>query len=239
MLTAIQDRVVQGPVSNEAYGRHLIIDPTCDTNRPDTFPTQAVVVTIAARKIIDLSKAGDKIKGLVVAGERDPMGHVEFRAIAENLKELHKKWFPKSALVLVAHGAYLSDADLRHTLNLFDRPMVRFEYGTQKSFTALTGRKGPELKEIASNICKIELERWILNATFVRGKGSADNSTDSEIKGWLKYVEEFKPGTVRIGTIPKAAAGRDLKPVPKARMREIEALVTEKTGLPVEMAPGR
>lgn len=236
MLTAILERVVQGPIDSEPYGRHILIDPTCATNRPDTFPTQAVVVTTAARRIIELSKAGEKVRAIVVAGERDPMEHEDFREIAENLKELQKKWFPKAPMILDAHGFHLGNADLRHTLNLFERPLVRFSYGTQKTFAAVTGRPGAELKDVVENLSKIELERWVLNATFVRG--GVDNSKDSEIKNWLKYVDEFKPGTIRIGTIPKADTERKLKPITKTRLAEIETFVSEKTGIPVELADG-
>ena len=234
MLTAILDRVVQGPLDHEAHERHIRIDPTTETNRPDTFPTQAVVVTTAARRIIDLSKNGDKVKSLVITGDRDPMEHEDFREIAENIKELQKKWFPKAAMVLETHGFHMDTADLRHTLSLFDRPLVRFEYGTQKSFSGLTGRKGGDLKEIVENLSKIELERWILTATFVRG--GTDNSTASEVKNWLKYVEDLNPGGVRIGTLAKEDKERKLKPVTKSRMDEITAQVAEKTGLQVEIA---
>ncbi|QDU69861.1 hypothetical protein [Engelhardtia mirabilis] len=234
MLTAILERVVQGPLDHEAHERHIRIEPTCETNRPDTFPTQAVVVTTAARRIIDLSKNGDKVKSLVITGDRDPMEHGDFREIAENIKELQKKWFPKATMVLETRGFHMDTADLRHTLSLFDRPLVRFEYGTQKSFTALTGRKGTDLKDIVENLDKIELERWVLTATFVRG--AADNSTPSEVKNWLKYVEDLKPGGVRIGTLAKEDKERKLKPVTKTRMDEIEAQIAEKTGLQVELA---
>ncbi|MEO0651497.1 MAG: hypothetical protein AAFZ65_12550, partial [Planctomycetota bacterium] len=157
MLAEQMERVVQGPLDSERHGRHLLVEPTCETNRPGVFPTQAVVVTTAARRIIELSKDGQKLADVVVGGSIDPMLHEDFREIAENLKELCKKWYPKVGMTLETKGLALHNADLRHCLTLFQRPIVRFEYGTQKSFAALTGAKPGDLKDVAENICRLEL----------------------------------------------------------------------------------
>jgi wyosine [tRNA(Phe)-imidazoG37] synthetase (radical SAM superfamily) len=233
MLSALTERVVQGPLENERHGRHLLVDPTCETNRPDTHPTQAVVITTAARRIIELSKAGEKLGGVVLVGQPDPMLHREFRDIAENLKELCKKWYPKVVLTLETRGLNLGTADLRHCLTLFDRPLVRFEYGTQKTFAALTGRKPQDLKDVAENIGRIDFERWVVEACFVRGE--VDNTTDSELRAWMKYIEDWKPGGVRVTTTAKPNTELKTKPVTKTKLQQIAEKTTEKCGVPVEV----
>lgn len=228
------ERVVQGPLTSERHGRHVLIEPTCETNRPDVYPTQAVVVTTAARRIIELSKASEKIADVVVSGDTDPMLHEDFREIAENLKELCKKWYPKVGMTLETKALALHNADLRHCLTLFGRPIVRFEYGTQKTFAAITGQKPAMLKEVAENLGRVELERWIMEVRLVRG--AADNSTESELRAIAKYATEFKPGSMLVSTPAKADPQTKLKPVSKTALDKAVATLADKTGLEVEIA---
>jgi wyosine [tRNA(Phe)-imidazoG37] synthetase (radical SAM superfamily) len=233
MLTALMERVVQGPLENERHGRHLLIEPTCETNRPDVYPTQAVVVTTAARRIIELSKAGEKIADVVVSGATDPMLHEDFREIAENLKELCKKWYPKVGMTLETNGFALGTADLRHCLTLFARPIVRFSYGTQKTFAALTGRKPADLKDVAENIGRVELERWVMEVCLVRG--GVDNSTESELRGIAKYASEFRPGSIQLTTLAKPDPELKTKAVTKTAIEKAQAKLADKTGVEVRI----
>lgn len=229
------ERVVQGPLESERHGRHLLIEPTCDTNRPGVYPTQAVVVTTAARRIIELSKAGEKIADVVVGGAVDPMLHEDFREIAENLKELCKKWYPKIGMTLQTQGLALHNADLRHCLTLFARPIVNFSWGTQKTFAALTGQKPAELKAVTEHLNRVELERWIMEVRLVRG--GVDNSTDSELRSIAKYASEMKPGTILLTTPAKADPDTKTKPVTKTALEKAAATLAEKSGIEVEIGP--
>ena len=232
MIAEVMERVVTGPVDHPQFGKSLIIDPGVPAARADQFVTQAFVVTTAARRIIELSKNGDKIKAVIVANaERDPMAHPEFRQISENLRELMNKWFPKASLVLESNGQHLEDPEYRHALSSYHRPILRFEAGTQKTFAAITGCKPGEFKDVCTNLSKLELDRWVLRANFVRG--GPDNSTDSEFKNWLGHVEQFNPGLIQV-TTPKKA-GKETKPVTKSRMTEIAEKTTAKTGVEVEI----
>lgn len=231
MFAAMLERVVQGPEDSGRYGRTLRVDPTCDSGRPGHFPTQAVIVTTAARRLIELSKAGEKLQNVLVAGEKDPMLHPDIRQVCENVKELCHKWYPKVQLTLEAEALRLATAEYRHLLTIFHRPIVRFEAGTQKVFSSLTGERGAgSMKQAIENLEKIELERWILLARF--GKAPADNSSDAEVKAWIGNLKNLKPAQVLIGGHPKDAKR---KPAPKARLEEIASQVAEKTGLSVEV----
>jgi hypothetical protein len=230
MLPAL-DELVRGPEKCGHLGQCLLIEPTCSTHKKNQFPSQAVVVTNAARRMIELSKAGEKLNSIVVHGDQDPASHPEFRAISENLRELTNKWFARSDLVLLSDSQNLDRTDVQIALALYDKPILRFEAGTQKTFKELTGARPTQFKEMVENLSRLELERMILQACFVRG--AADNSTDSELKAWYKYVADFKPASVQIYTLPKAT--NDLKPVTKAKLEKIAAEVSDKVGIPCEI----
>jgi wyosine [tRNA(Phe)-imidazoG37] synthetase (radical SAM superfamily) len=207
----------------------------CEHGLPETIPiltrthqrpSSGVVVTSAARKIIELSKAGEKVKTILVAGPADPTLHPNLKEITENLRDLRNKWFPKAALRLHTRGEGLDAADTRRALLIYDKPIVRFEWGTVKTFTAMTGQKGPKLQGLANNLHGVD--RLILEARFVRG--GPDNSTDSEVKAWIKRVVEIAPREVQIMTIRGTPAKKTggPRPVTATRLEQISAQLSEK-----------
>lgn len=233
MIQKLQEEVVQGPLEHVRFGRSLVVRPTLETARVGRFVTQATVVTTAARHLIALSKAGERIQSLVVEGtEVDPTLHPEFPEISQNLRELLAKWFPKAALCLLAEAPDLSRPQVRHALGFYHQPIVELEPGTQKTAVARAGERGRQLKQLVEDMGRLTLERLIVQGTFVRGR--VDNTKDNEIRAWIRHLVEIKPAGIHIRTPPRARGGVE-RPVTKTRMSEIAELVSEKTGVPVEV----
>ena len=78
----------------------------------------------------------------------------------------------------------------------------------------------------------LTIEKLGVRAEFVRG--GVDNSKDTEVKAWVRLLADIRPAVIRLST-PKRAQGK-VKPITKTRMKEIAELVTEKTGIQVEVA---
>jgi len=208
--------------------------PICDHGLPETIPiltranqrpSSGVVVTSAARKIIELSKAGEKIRTILVAGPADPTLHPHLKEITENLRDLRNKWFPKAALALHTLGEGLDAPATRRALFIYDKPILRFEWGTAKTFTAMTGQKGTKLQELAEGVRNVE--RLIVEARFVRG--GPDNSTEAEVKAWIKRILDLSPREVQIMTVPGSAARKTggPRPVTATRLEQISAQLSE------------
>jgi hypothetical protein len=231
MIAQLQADVVQGPIAHPELGRTVIVRPTLETARANRFPTQAVIVTSAARRLIELSKEGDKVETVLVEGEKDPTSHPEFHEISANLKELLKKWFPKAKLCLQSVSPELERPQARHAIGFYDTVLLRFEAGTQKTYAALTGERPQTFKAMVENLGRLDHGRMIVRADFVRG--DVDNSRDAEVRAWIRHLTDIRPAGVRIST-PAKARGK-ARPVPKTRMTQIAEMVTEKTGIPVEV----
>lgn len=235
MFAALTEELVTGPEAHAEFELTLSVHPLADTGKPGRYASQAVIVTTAARRIIELSKDGAKVKSILVAAPEgaDPMIHPEFRDISQNLRELTDKWFPKSKLTIVSPGLHLEDPERRISLTAYHRPILHFEAGTQKTFAALTGEDPQRFKDVCSAIEQIDMERWILRCCFVRG--DIDNSTDSELRYWLSKVETFNPAQIQITTLPKADTKRKLKPITATRLNAIAEKIAEKTEREVEI----
>jgi hypothetical protein len=236
-FTAVTDcPIFSGPKKTERLGTALAVDLgshdlALAVSRDNRMPRASVVVTTAARNMIRISKAGEKAEAIVVWGSHsDPTRHPDFREIAENLRDLRNKWFGKAKLCLISHDPQVDDADLRHVLGVFDKVFLRVEWGTAKTFAALTGRKSGEFATFLSHIG--HLEHLIVTARFLKA-GEIDNSSDAEVKAWLKKIAELKPREVMVLNSAEAKiGGKKVKSATAKRLAEIVAEVTAKTGVP-------
>jgi len=235
MFAALTEELVTGPDAHDEFELTLSVHPLADTGKSGRYASQAMIVTTAARRIIELSKDGAKVKTILIDAPegQDPMVHPEFRDIAQNLRELTDKWFPKSKLTVVSPALHLDDPERRISLTAFHRPILLFEAGTQKTFAALTDQDPQRFKDVCTAIEQIDMERWILRACFVRG--DVDNSTDTELRYWLSKVETFKPAHIQITTLPKADTKRKIKPVTATRLNAIAEKIAKKTEREVEI----
>jgi len=110
---------------------------------------------------------------------------------------------------------------------------VRLEAGTQKTYTALTGRPGADFKSLVEHLGSLDLPNLHLVARFVRG--DVDNSTDNEVRAWVRYAAAARPKAVELSTLARARKAEGLKPITKTRMNELVELVSEKLGITPEV----
>lgn len=236
--TVLESPVFQGPIKTERFGLVLGIDLGCAesgmvVSRDVCMPRASYVITTAARHVIRLSKSGEKIDGLLVWGsETDPTMHPEFREITGNLRDLRNKWFAKAKLTLATDASRIEAPDVRHAMSIYDAAVVRFEWGTAKTFASATGKKSAEFANLCAHLG--HLENLVFQARFVRSE--IDNTAEAEVKAWVKKVAELKPRGVHILTAD--AKSKKMKPLPKSRLAEIVEEVTEKTGLTPQIFTG-
>lgn len=227
--------VITGPARNDHWGRSLTVDlgaldSTLAISRENRLTRSSVIVTLAAQELMRLSKAGEKANNILVVGsEVDPTRHPGFREISENLRALRNKWFPRAKLNLISDDPELSDVEVRISLGSYDRPVMRMEYGTVKTFQKLTGHKPTDLADIVKDLSS--LDRVTIRAQFVRG--DVDNSTDNEVKGWIKRLCEIQPQEIFISTPPSRKRKGQPQGVTPVRLKEISDLVAEEVGATV------
>lgn len=233
-LALLQLEVVRGPSKLAGLGHALEVLPTADTGREGVFPGQAIIVTTAARRMIEMSKASEKLEAIAVTGAIDPLVHRDFREITENLKELGKKWYPKVPLCLMASVLNLENSDARHACSIYDRMIVRIDAGTQKVFSVAHagshGAKSKSLKDAVEQLAAVEHPRLIVQTCL--SQGDVDNVAEAEQRAWLTVLARLRPSQVQLAVPAKGSKGR--KAPSKSKLDEIGAKVTEKVGAPVQ-----
>jgi len=231
--------LILGPKKADRLGVILGVDlgaseVVLSVSRETRMPRASVLVTTAARHIIRVSKLGDKIDTLLVHGSSiDATLHPDFREITGNLRDLRNKWFAKAKLWLVSDDPHVDRPEVRLSLPIYDRVVVRLEAGTQKAYNALTGRKPAEYATLMTQLAAID--RLVIQARFY--KGEIDTCTDTEVKAWVKKLSELKPREVYLLNPESKPANKKLKPAPKARVSEIAKELTDKTGIQATILP--
>jgi wyosine [tRNA(Phe)-imidazoG37] synthetase (radical SAM superfamily) len=228
VVALLQLEVLRGPQRRPGLGQCLEVLPTSDTGRPGVFPGQGIIVTRAARRLIELSKAGEKLDSIAVLGPSDPTLHAEFREITENLKELARKWYPKLGLTLLTGPLHLTAPEVRHACSLYERMIVRLDGAAQKTFSALQpGSKGASLKTAIDQLAALEHSGLVLRTQLCQG--TVDTTTEAELKAWIALATRLRPQLIQISTIAKGGT-KGQKPVAKGRLEDFAAKLTEKSG---------
>lgn len=220
---------MHGPRRTHRLGNVLVVDLTAPqqnlvVERGSVLPRASLIVTTAARLVMEHSKAGEKVEHLVVVGStEDPLLHPDFREVTENLKALRDKWYPRAKLCVFTNCRDLGSGQLRQTLGVYDKLFLDFEWGTAKTFSTITGEKSTLLAELTRQLAG--LNHLIVQAHFFRGE--ADNSSEAEVKSWIKKLHEVRPQEVHIFTEPRKIPGKSTKAITKTRQKEIVDAVAE------------
>ena len=229
MTTTESSPILHGIKKSPRLGKVIAIDLTAPqsnlvTERGSVLPRASLVVTTAARFLIENSKAGEKVENIVIVGSTvDPAEHPDIREIAENLRALRDKWYPRAKLCVFTQCCDLAAPERRIALGYFDKVFLAFEWGTTKTFTQMTGNKGTQLTALTRQLASFE--HLYVQAHFYRG--DADNSTEAELKGWIKRLQEVRPSEVHILEGPRPVEGMKLKAVTKTRHQQIIDAVSE------------
>lgn len=236
MTTTAASNIIHGPMKTRRFGMALVFDITApQTNlvveRGSAIPRASVIVTSAARRIIDHSKAGDKVESIVVMGsEENPTLHPDLKEITENLRALRGKWFARAKLCLISDTPEIEPSAVS-ALHMYDSLLQTYEWGSAKLFTALTGAKGPELTALTKQLGVFE--NLVVRTRFFRG--DLDNSTDREIRSWLKRLADITPREIEVVKGAKPEGKKALKAITKTREQEILDEIGESTGVPVSV----
>jgi len=236
MTSTAASTIIYGPMKTRRFGTAMFFDITApQTNlvveRGSAIPRASVIVTSAARRIIDHSKAGDKVESIVVIGSQEnPTQHPDIKEITENLRALRGKWYARAKLSIVSDTPEVSSSAVT-ALHMYDNLLQTYEWGSTKVFTATTGVKGTEL----AGLTKIlgSFENLVIRTRFYRG--DLDNSSEREVKGWIKRLLEMGPREIEVikGSLPKSK--KTVSAITKTREQQILDEIGESTGLPVNV----
>ena len=249
MATFLFDEIIFGPVRSRRLGVSLGINllPTkrkiCNFNciycecgwtrdiekAVSRLPGRKEVYNALESKLSELIKKNIIPDVITYAGNGEPTLHPDFPGIIDDSIILRDKYFKKTRIAVLSNATTISNPLIKNALLKVDQNILKLDSAFDSTIKIHNQpRVNVNVEELINNLIGFD-GKLIIQTLFLRGiyNGKVvDNTTQVEIREWLKAIERIKPSEVMIYTISRdTPEGARLKKVPLNELREIAALV--------------
>jgi len=239
----LQASFVYGPVASRRLGRSLGINPLpievkactydclyCQYGLETPIPSAGALPADAfpaAEEILRQleSTARDRqgeVDAITFSGNGEPTLHPRFPDLVDGVIDVRDRLLPDARVVLLSNATTVGDARIRDAIRRIDDPILKIDAGGEKTWRRVN-RPDPAVSfdEIIARLGS--LEGIIVQSMFFSGDGVRvrGNGGEAEVGAWLDVVGRVAPRLVQIYSLDRTPAVGALRPVPKARLREI------------------
>ncbi len=251
MATFLFDKIIFGPVKSRRLGVSLGINLlpsnrkicnfnciycecgwTHDSNpAKGNLPSRQKVYEALEQKLISMKRGGEAPDVITFAGNGEPTLHPEFPGIIDDSIALRNRYFPGAKIAVLSNSTAISKPHIKEALLKVDQNILKLDSAFDLTVHI---HNQPRVNVKVDDLIR-ELEGFrghlIIQTLFLRGiyKGKKiDNTTEKEIKAWLKAIKRIRPAEVMIYTISRdTPEGGELSKVPLAELRHIASLVNK------------
>jgi Fe-S oxidoreductases len=249
MATFLFDEIIFGPVRSRRLGVSLGINllPTkrkiCNFNciycecgwtrdiekAVSHLPRREEVYNALESKLSELNKKSIIPDVITYAGNGEPTLHPDFPGIIDDSIILRDKYFKKTRIAVLSNATTISNPLIKNALLKVDQNILKLDSAFDSTIKIHNQpRVNVNVEELINNLIGFD-GKLIIQTLFLRGiyNGKVvDNTTQVEIREWLKAIERIKPSEVMIYTISRdTPEDARLKKVPLNELKEIAALV--------------
>ena len=250
MATFLFDEIIFGPVKSRRLGVSLGINLlpvgkkicnfnciycecglTGDDDNLINLPSREEVYEALDKKLSIMKVNNQSPDVITYAGNGEPTLHPQFAGIIDDSIKLRNKYFPESRIAVLSNATAITRPVIREALLKVDQNILKLDSACDST---IKNHNQPKKTVIASDLIN-ELKKFegklIVQTLFLRGsfKGSKiDNTTQEEISGWLKAINEIRPSEVMIYTISRdTPEGGNLEKVSLSELHDIAKMVNE------------
>ncbi len=259
MSTFLFDEIIFGPVKSRRLGVSLGINllPTkrkiCNFNciycecgwtkdageEMTRLPSREDVFKALDAKLTSMRASNQAPDVITYAGNGEPTLHPEFPGIIDDSIILRNKHFPHAKIAVLSNATTITKPQIKAALLKIDKNILKLDSSFDSTIkTHNQPVTNMSADELIGNLAGFD-GKLIIQTLFLRGKykGQAvDNTTPSEIEGWLNALARIKPSEVMIYTISRdTPEGGELTKVPVSELREIASFV-EKLGIKTQVS---
>lgn len=250
MSTIIYPSPIFGPVNSRRLGVSLGINLMPDDGKVCSFdclycecgfnadfrpthkrPTREQVKAGLAEVLENRHKNHEPLDDITFAGNGEPTGHPDFKAIVEDTVAVRNQYFPEAKLSVLSNSTYIYKEEVRDALMLVDNNILKLDTVDMDYIKKLDRPQQPnyDVKEIIKYL-KMFKGHVIIQTMFLRGD-DMDNTTEKYIGPWLEAVKDIQPEKVMVYTIDRETPDKKLEKAPREVLDAIKTRV-EALGIP-------
>lgn len=244
MATIIYPSPIFGPVNSRRLGVSLGINLMPDDGKVCSFdclycecgfnadfrpkhkrPTRQEVKNALTEVLKKRHENQEPLDDITFAGNGEPTGHPDFKAIVEDTIEVRNQYFPEAKLSVLSNSTYIHKEEIREALMLVDNNILKLDTVDMDYIKKLDRPQQPsyDVEQIIKNL-KMFDGHVIIQTMFLCGDGM-DNTGEHYVAPWLEAVRDIKPEKVMVYTIDRETPDKLLKKASHETLDAIKARV--------------
>ncbi len=247
MATFLFDDIVFGPVKSRRLGNSLGINLLPDDAKVCTFNcvycecgwTSKVSsglpsgTEIRQRMDLEFKRLHENhvpVDVITFAGNGEPTLHPEFDTIIDQTIKLRNDFFPDAEIAVLTNATLLYKQGVNEALQKVEKPLLKLDSAIESTVKAMNQPQIPfDFQQYLEHIRNFPGKR-IIQTMFVRFQKNGaivDNTTEHELKAWLRELDRIKPDAVMIYSIARDTPDSTVTAVSKEELEKIASRVEE------------
>lgn len=257
MTTFLFDDIVFGPVKSRRLGASLGINllpvgsKCCNFNciycecgwtgegaSGARLPARSEIRERLENKLKQIRDENGLLDRITFAGNGEPTIHPDFPGIIDDTVYLRNQYFRDVKIAVLSNASNLDDPEVFRALVRVDMNILKLDSSRDETVRLMNQPPANyRVQKVIDGMIRFN-GRFILQTLFIRGTihgQPVDNTTEEEVKGWLRVVKKIKPSLVMIYTIERDTPVDTLFKAPQEVLDSI-AMRTRKLGFAVQVS---
>lgn len=168
---------------------------------------------------------------ITFAGNGEPTIHPEFAEIIDETIRQRDKYLPGSKITVLSNASQLHKTKIYDALKKVENNVLKLDAGTERMFQAINNPAGHlTLETVVAHLKHFDKQELTIQTLFLRGQVGGvkmDNTTEEEIRRWLKLLKDINPRKVMIYGIDREPPAKNLERIGKEELEQIAHHVRE------------
>lgn len=257
MATFLFDEIIFGPIQSRRLGISLGVNLlpvdkkicnfnciycecgwTVTNNTKSPLPDAALVISELEARLAGMKKENQSLDVITFAGNGEPTLHPQFSEIITATIDLRNQYFPAAKVAVLSNATSIQRESVFHALQKVDQNILKLDAGIQSTCLAINKPTGHFNLSSLKEGLKSFNGKFIIQTLFLKGNYNGiaiDNTSETEIREWLKIIQQTHPQQVMIYTLARDTPANNLEKISTAVLKGIAKQV-ELLGTPVHVS---
>jgi wyosine [tRNA(Phe)-imidazoG37] synthetase (radical SAM superfamily) len=188
--------------------------------------------------LLTYKAARKKIDTITFAGNGEPTLNPSFAEIIEDTILLRNRLMPETKIAVLSNASLIFRKEVKNALLKVDYNILKLDSSNEETIKKINCPAGNfNISRLIEGLCDFT-ENLTIQTLFIKGDFNGfyfDNTTESELEGWLSVLNKIRPKLVMVYTIYRDTPVQSLEKISRQKLDEIASRV-EQLGIPVTVS---